>query len=462
MQRLSAIGSYTGILAISAVTGFIVAALVALGTLDPTVLAAIVGLVGAGACLAMAIARFDVFLYTLLAVRPALDGLNQGTQESAAGMLSPSVAVGLAFVGASGVWLATRFHTRRLVLPSPISWAWLALVAAASLSCLVSEYPSVSIAATLRLTAAALMFVVLEQALATRLVSPSGILRAVMASGVIVVGWTLMQIMTGTGAQDPWTGLTRVTGPFVHPSVLAKFLVVIALALASSLLWPRAASGRRPAAAVGALCLVTLCLGLTYTRVAWLACGLALGYLLWRKDWRLVPLFGSLGIVLAASIPSIYARISDLWNTPPPAPGAPDNSLAWRISFWEHLLPMARMSPLNGRGLDVIPLIGGQKLAAHNIWVQSAVEMGLIGFAALTGLVLCIAVTLSRRQGPGGHPLTAAAAAVALAMLSMSFSENLLNETTTLWYVSCILATGIYLAAKPANKAPESIAKEQK
>lgn len=436
------------------------AALFALGAeLDTMVIAAAVGSLIGAACLAVAIARFDVFILGLLALRPALDGLSQGTQVSAAGMTSPSVMVGLAFLGAGGVWLVQRASQGRLVAPSPISWAWLALVGAACLSCIVSEHPVVSVAATLRLAAAGLMFVVLEQALANGLLTPARVVKAVAAAGVLVVAWSLLQVVTGTGAEDPWTGLTRVTGPFVHPSVLAKFLIIVGVLLAALLLSRRPIPGGTPVGWV-ALAAVVICLGLTYTRVAWIAAALAGALITWRLRPLLLPVFGLLGAGVVVSIPSIFARVEDLWISEPPAPGAPDTSLAWRVQYWSDLLPLARMSPLNGRGLDTVSLIGGQNLAAHNIWVQSVVEMGLVGLATLLTLVIVIALQLRRSMTAQGstpnNPYVLAATAIACAMLLMSLSENLLNETTTLWYFSAVLACAC-AAAQPRTPASKAL-----
>jgi len=266
--------------------------------------------------------------------------------------------------------------------------------------------------------------------------------------------WTLLQAATGTGAQDPWTGLTRVTGPFVHPSVLAKFLVVCCLILASAVMWSRGGIASRAWALAGFGATVG-CLGLTYTRAAWGAAALGLAYLIARKKARLLPLFGIVGVVAIMSIPSVYARVSDLWNTPPPAPGAPDNSLAWRVSYWNHLLPMAKKSPFNGRGFDTIPITGGQELAAHNIWVQTIVELGAVGLICLFAVVVSMSWMLHQnaklRFSPG---LTYAAAAVSLSMLAMSASENLLNETTTLWYLACIFTCGTRASLRISNDRP--------
>ena len=127
----------------------------------------------------------------------------------------------------------------------------------------------------------------------------------------------------------------------------------------------------------------------------------------------------------------------------------PGNSLAWRLGYWGQLIPLWRHSPLNGVGLEVIPTLNGQGLEAHSVWVQALVEMGLVGVVGLLAVTAGFVLTARRRARLA---VTASEAAAAKALLAMSFSENLLSETTTLWYSAAVMACGLpTLGGQPAR-----------
>lgn len=413
-----------------------------------------VGAISGTLFLAFAWARFDAFLLSLLAIRPMLDALNLGGASSA---LSPSVAVGLAFVVAALAWLGVRYRRGELVRPSAATLGVCTLVIAAALSCLVSVSPVVSASSTVRLLAAALMFVVLEQTLATAVITRSALLKAVGVSAALVLAFAFLLVLVGIGAVDPFSGLVRMQGPFVHPNVLGKYLVVITLLLVG---WALHLRGRSLVLALLALVPTIAALGMTYARSAWIAAFVGALYLVARRNWRLVPLIIGAVVVAAVSIPSIYGRISDLWTAQAPAVGVPQNSMQWRVEYWQHLIPLTRMSPFNGMGMDMIPYIGGQGLAAHNVWVQTYVEMGYVGIAALLAAIAGFVITIWRTVRPlshsAGRPADHVAAQISIAIGIVLFvlmqTENLLSETTTLWYAAAAFTCGYAPALRGSTR----------
>ncbi len=312
---------------------------------------------------------------------------------------------------------------------------------AAALSCLVSPSPSVSIAALLRLLSAALMFVVIEQLLASRPEYVHRLLGATFAAAGLVCTWTVLQLFLAPPI-DEYTGQLRLQGPFHHPNVLAKFLVVVLLALVGLALSHR---GARRLAALVATIPVAVLLGLTFTRVAWIAAVLGVAYLVGKRHRLLVPVLIA-GVLAISTIPAVTSRIDDLWR-PEPVNGVPGNSLVWRFDYWRQLVPLWRRSPLNGIGLEVIPTVRGLNFQAHSVWVQVIVELGLVGVVGLIAVIAGFVVTSRRRRRsavtPTERAVVGVGSAVAIALLAMSFSENLLNETTTLWYAAAAIACGL-------------------
>ena len=112
---------------------------------------------------------------------------------------------------------------------------------------------------------------------------------------------------------DEYNGLARVRGPFLHPNVLAKFLVIVPLALLPTALVHRGTHRWVPALA--AIPVVVL-IGATFTRIAWIAAVLGVGYLVARTHrWLLPFLIG--GVVGVSAIPAVSDRLGNMWRPPP-------------------------------------------------------------------------------------------------------------------------------------------------
>lgn len=429
LSVMTAIGAVVGLAAAGVPAGLILALLVGLG----------------GACVGLVVGlrRLEWFVLGVLAVRPLLDLL----RVEAAGPFTPATLLGLVFLAVGGWWLLVRHREAQLCTPSPMSWALVALLTAASLSALVSVVPTISTVGVTRLASAVMMFWVLEQLLRSGDLRIQEVMQAVVVSAVGVAAYSGWQLATGSAPVDEYTGLDRVTGPFVHASVLAKY---VALLLGAALAWAIWTRGVSRIVSLGALPVLSLLLVLTYTRGAWIAALVAVLVLLARWDWRALGL-GVLSLVTAGvTIPAIYERIAEIWREPEvKLPGVPDNSLDWRIGYWQDLVPMARLSPVNGLGLDTVPILGGIDLAAHNVWVQTYVELGVVGVLAMVSVVVATAATVraAGRNGslapPGPHRAAQeAAVAAAWCLFLMTPTENLLSETTTLWYGAVLLLCG--------------------
>jgi len=407
---------------------------------DPVpVVAAGLGLVTVAVCAWLALRSFPWLVLALLVVRPGLDWLGAGRA------LGPASAVGALFLVASTGWLVHRARSGTLVAPSAATWGLLVLVVAAGLSALGSVAVATSVVDAVRLASGAAMFVVLEQLLRARELTPTAVICAVGGSAAVVATHVAVQALLGQGMYDDSVGLSRLTGPFVHPSVLGKYAAVVGVMMVAWAVHSRGAD--RLVWTAGAVALSAVVLG-TFTRAAWIALGLGVLVIAGRRSWRLVPLLGVALLAAVAVVPTLRSRVSALWNPPPPVPGVPESSLAWRMGYWQDLLPLGRINPLNGLGLNTVPVVRSEGLLPHNVWVQAFVEMGVVGLLALGLAVVCVAVTLHRAArcagGSRGERRAGvdAAAAVAVGLLAVTLTENLLSETSTLWYAAAALTLG--------------------
>lgn len=411
----------------------------------------VLGLGVVAACAVLALYRFAWLLLLLLAVRPSLDALRTGGAE-------PATAVGLIFLAASGWWLVSAYRSGRLARPSVASWCLVVLVLAAGLSVVSSQSPMVSAVAATRLAAGLMMFIVLEQLIRTRQVTITAVAAAVAASAALVGVFVAVELVVGASAVDTSTGLTRVTGPFVHASVLGKYAAIVAVLMVARGVW--SPDRRRWLWMLGAVA-STAVVGLTYTRAAWFAVAIGAVIITARYSWRRLPVLVAISVGVILAVPSLRNRVTDLWTPGPQIPGVPENSLTWRVDYWQDLLPLARINPANGIGLDVVPLIRGEGLLPHNVWVQVWVELGAVGLLALSASVIAIWLTLAR-AAPALRGCTderraalEAGIAVAAGLIMATLSENLLGETATLWYAAAVMAVGWSApAAEPAAPGP--------
>lgn len=434
-----------------------VLALVGVGLLGPLPVAVMTGVLVAGAlglaALWVAFARFELFLLLLFALRPLLDlfKLDQ------LGPFTPSVAAGGLFLVAATWWLLARWRAGQWV---PLSWAskaMLALPVADVIATITSVAPVTSVITTSRLATGVLMFVVLEQAIGSGELSHRRLMRAVLVSLGVVLAVCLLQQTTGWRLNvAPDADLSRLSGPFVHPSVLAKYLLVILLWLVATRLRVLKRSEWRWYALT---VVVVLGLGLTMTRAAWGAALVGVLVIIARRDWRWVPAVLAGVVATALFVPAISTRIASLWTSTSPAPGVPANSFAWRMDYWEQLLPLARTSPLNGVGPGSISLLGTDGLEAHNSWVQVYVETGIVGVAALLLAIAGIVLSLWRASravrgaaaGPDAAGLVDAALAVAISLFILLQTENLLMETTSLWYAAAVMVPALLIAGRAGS-----------
>lgn len=383
----------------------------------------------------LALARFDWFVLAVLFVRPALDGLQTGTA------LEPGAAVGVLFMVVGGTWLAAQQRAGVLARPSAPVIALSVLAVAASLSAIGSDTPTASATAALKIAAGVLMFVVIEQLLIQRREFARDLATAFAASLALPALAATSQLFTGSGFGDE-LGLNRLRGTFVHPNPFATYLVM--LLLFSVAVLPRLTGARRwlllATAATSGVLLV-----LTYTRSAWIAAVVGMAFLAWKQRPKLLWLIPAGVLLLLVMAPSILQRFGDL-DTPDPVPGYSANSAGWRVTYWQQLLPEGLKSPVTGLGIDSVRLTSADGRMPHNLFVQSWVEMGLLGlFAALTVIVVTALYCRRRLRAAAPGPDRAfalAAAAVGLSLLAQMPSENLLTQGIVYWYGAVALTIG--------------------
>jgi O-antigen ligase len=390
----------------------------------------------------LAVTRFEIFLIALIVVRASLDAFNLGTADGGSKGIDPGIVVGAVFIVCGSLWLLAQRRSGYWIKVSAPTWALWSFAGACVLSIPTSFAFAGSVISTTKAVAGVLVFSVLEQYLGRRPERARPLLIAMFASFAIPALVALKQWVSGEG-NTYLVEVSRVTGPFVHPSSLANYLLIL---LPLSVLLVGWCRGRNRVLMVTITAVSAGLLIVTYTRAAWFGALVSIAYLAvrWRRE-VLYTLLASVAVLLIA-VPSVASRFADL-NAPPPATGVPSNSLSWRIGYWQRILPEAQVNPVTGIGFDAVQHVEAEELQPHNMFVQAYVETGLIGLASFLAIIWTFATMLRtrlRNASPGWPRLLAlGATSVAIAIFVQFPSENLFAQSIVYTYLAVAMTYGI-------------------
>lgn len=402
--------SVAGVLALTAVAaGAAAGAVYAIGSYslaDPTVLP----IVAAGlVAVAVGLWRLEYGLALLIVLTPFAE--NAPIAEPANARLRVALAVwALALVGIQAV--RSLVSGRRLEAP-PVFVGALAFVGAALAAVPLAQDEAAAAAKFLLLAGSAFVYLLIALFLDDwRSLKP--VLAALLLVGLLVSGHALWQYATGEVSRVGFVSATgaveyRVASFFPHPNQLAGF-VVLFVPLAAGLY--RLFDSRL--ARAGCLLLALLALPaaiVTYSRGVLVA--LAALVVVFARSRRAWPLIAGAAVLVVLLAPAAWQdRVADVGSLDRP-------EIATRLDFWDAALAMFQASPLLGVGLNNFDvayvglertgrsfLPGGALAApetAHNLYLNTLAEQGLVGIAALGLLVLAagrLALALRRSDDP--------------------------------------------------------------
>lgn len=239
------------------------------------------------------------------------------------------------------------------------------------------------------------------------------LLWAIVLAGLVVAGHAIFQKLTGQVSRVGYISSQgevefRITSAFPHPNQLAGFLAIlvpVCVGIAGAL-------RTRPArVACGAL-LVMAVVAIAFTASRGALVGLAALPLLFLRDRRAWPLVAGGVLLIALSAPDLYSdRLAGISALDQP-------EIVERLDIWQAAAQIFREQPILGAGLDSFPVAyleaersgrtfigGGFGLppTAHNLYLNTLAEQGLLGLTALLLLALAFLRTvrhLSRSTDP--------------------------------------------------------------
>jgi putative inorganic carbon (hco3(-)) transporter len=423
----------------------------------------VTALVGA-ALSVLALTRFRVFVMVMLVMRSSIDlaklstsaqeaATVNPTQQVAARTLDPSSIFAVLFIGAATIWLAAQYRKRGRLPGSPLRRALAVFVAAVAISVIGAAHPVVGALEVMRILAVVLMFAVLEQMMADERAMRQ-LLMAVFLSLVFPLAFTAFGFLTGNPLSEEKGGFVRITGPFLQSNSFGRYLmlmVIFGVAIA-----PHLDRRLRPPL-FGMLGLSSVFLLLTYTRTAILGAVLGLLVVGFVQSKRLLLAMVVLSACALLLMPQLSARFTGLSETEPSF-GPANNSLAWRLSYWTEVLPLARSNPVTGIGLSQTARLTEEEKQPHNDFLRAYVETGLIGLGAYVVLVISL-VSVGRRavraspRGSFERGVGAGFLGCTVAFIAASVSANVISNVVTLWYLFAFAAAASAVVERQRRQA---------
>ncbi|HBE20399.1 MAG TPA: putative bicarbonate transporter, IctB family [Cyanobacteria bacterium UBA11149] len=328
----------------------------------------------------------------------------------------------------------------------------------------------------MKLTLYLLFFALMSRVLRSQKLR-SWIIGVFLHVSLIVSVYGIRQYIFGVEELATWTdptsesaGVTRVFSYLGNPNLLAGYLLpAVLLSLGAIFAWQR---WLPKALAVTMFVVNSFCLIVTYSRGGWIGFVISLFLFLvmlvfWYSfqlppRWRIWAMPSLLGICVAAIalavifVPPVRVRVASMFA------GREDSSNNFRINVWSAVLDMIRDRPILGIGPGnnafnkIYPRFQRPRftaLSAYSIFLEVAVETGIIGFTCFLWL-LVVTFNLGVQQlkrlreafNPQGFWLMAAISAIA-GMLGHGFVDTVWYrpEVSTLWWLMVALIASYYL-----------------
>lgn len=404
--------------------------------------AAVIGLI---LVFAIALTRFELLTFLMIAARTAIDITHSSDSEQG---VSLSAIVTGAYTLTALVWLLAR-RIRRPLRLSKVAIAAIAVAVAASLSGALSTDREQALLGASRWVFLAVFLVVLENLIVDEK-RVHRLLIAICVSTVVPLGLGTWQLLAGGGRVID--GIMRIEGSFAHPNSYGFYLAVVGIGLIALI-------GHIPRLfrVVGLALLPVILINLvaTFSRTSYVAFVVgvfAVAFL--ARRWALLA-FTVAAVSAMPLIPGVSERFADLGEGTT-LRGTPGDSLSWRIDYWEDVINAGEGWRVTGLGLGVVSDTTEQGREPHNDLLRAYVELGVIGLVAFLSFLLALGWHIRRAlsgapSASGSRELPRALvignAGIFSAYLVGSITGNLMTQLILLMYVVAFAA-----AAGPSTR----------
>lgn len=319
--------------------------------------------------------------------------------------------IGVLLLAGAGYWLLLTISDEGEMVFTPIHLLVLLYWAIATVATAMSPVKTAAFTGWVKLTLYLMLFALLARVLRSPRVR-SIIIGIYLHISLIVSVYGLRQwffgappLATWTDPTSPMAGVTRVYSYLENPNLLAAYVIpAVIFSIVAIFAW----SGLWPKLLAVTMTLVnSFCLLFTWSRGGWIGVlvgGFVLFLLLvywwtpklppaWRK-WALPGVFGgilSLIVLAMLFVEPLRDRVASMFV------GRSDSSNNFRINVWQSVLQMIRDRPILGIGPGnnafnkIYPLYMRPRysaLSAYSIWLETAVETGIIGLITFVWLLV--------------------------------------------------------------------------
>jgi O-antigen ligase len=272
-----------------------------------------------------------------------------------------------------------------------------------------------------------------------------------LLSAVAVYQWQTHNLFSNRKLEvdNAYASFFRVNSLFFDPSMFGRFQALAILTVVGAFLL----GGRRPQPVLAALAVAGIFVGLalSYSQSSLLALDvglLVLAAVVWRGR-AVIGLAALAALVLLASL-AVPATRHKIFNT------SLSNITSNRSSILSKGIDAFQRHPLVGSGLGSFARSAGTtpqeraRIAPHNVVLQEAVELGVLGLIALAGIIVALLQLLLRpADAARGRRLRLVLAAELTAIGISSLFYAALFEDPLFWVAAALVA----LSAAPTRQA---------
>jgi O-antigen ligase len=389
----------------------------------------------------------NIFLFFLL-LRPAVDMLDL----KYAGYFSPNILIGsfILIVGSFAILHFKRLHEIP-ILKSLAIFMGIAIIP----TLLKSPFFTNSLYIWLRTLTYIPLFLIAYYLVRYKQLPFKTINIVLILSAVLPAIVSGIQYMFGMGKIDPYLGIARPLGTFVHANSLGLYITFSQILIISLIAGKIREKDKKCINWILALFILNiLVIYITKSRISWIIfviCIFSLLFIIYKsfsKRIVLSILFALIISTLYLLSPTIQSRFSEIFTAKVSSNYA-INSVAWRIKQWKEIYQLFKQSPVIGNGFGIDVYI--TKFYSHNDYLGIMASIGIIGFVVYCYVYLNL-IRIFGRFKTDFPVISAVVIVLILAVALASLTDNIFRMTPIQWFFWAYVGSALgHIKTKQTN-----------
>jgi len=264
-----------------------------------------------------------------------------------------------------------------------------------------------------------------------------------------------IQYVFGMGKIDPYLGIARPFGTFVHANTLGLYITFSQILIISLIVGKFIEKDTKGINWILALFIFNIfVIYITKARVSWITfvtCMFFFLFITYKSFTKRIILIGLFILIISCLyllFPTIQSRFSEIF-TGKIASNYAINSVAWRIKQWEEVYLLFKQSPVigNGLGIDVYTT----RFYSHNDYIGILASIGIIGFVVYCYIYFSL-IRYFRKFKTEFPIISAVVIVLILAVALSSLTDNIFRMTPIQWFFWAYVGSAIgYIKSKPIS-----------